>query len=278
MINKINVVSFSGGRTSAYLVYLMQNYSAYGIPVHYVFMDTGFEHPKTYEFIRNVVKNFRINLVCLRVKINPVLGQGNDYEQIDINDMCCDLKPWEALLKKYGTPYRGGAFCTMMLKQNVFVKYCNDNFGKGNYYTWLGIRIDEPRRLKEKDGFKYLAEISPFKKPDVLAWWETKSFNLQLPEYSGNCLFCIKKGINKVALAAKSNPEMAAKFIEMIKSNNVRVVEGRKAPNPIMYRQDMSLEGIMEMYEDVTIEQLEESLRLQGPNTDNPCEDSCEVF
>jgi 3'-phosphoadenosine 5'-phosphosulfate sulfotransferase (PAPS reductase)/FAD synthetase len=28
-----------------------------GWPVQYIFMDTGAEHPKTYEFIRNIVKH-----------------------------------------------------------------------------------------------------------------------------------------------------------------------------------------------------------------------------
>lgn len=36
----INVVSFSGGRTSAYLLWLMEQKRRAGKDVHYVFMDT----------------------------------------------------------------------------------------------------------------------------------------------------------------------------------------------------------------------------------------------
>ncbi|WP_149017487.1 phosphoadenosine phosphosulfate reductase family protein, partial [Escherichia coli] len=61
----INVVSFSGGRTSAYLLWLMEQKRQAGEDVHYVFMDTGAEHPKTYEFIRNIVSNWKIDLHCL---------------------------------------------------------------------------------------------------------------------------------------------------------------------------------------------------------------------
>lgn len=110
-------------------------------------MDTGAEHPKTYEFIRNVVKHWNIDLICLRVKIEPKLGKGNYYTVIPVSDIGKDLKPWEDMLEKYGTPYLGGAFCTDRMKTAPYLKYCNEHFGKGNYITWLGIRYDEPKRL-----------------------------------------------------------------------------------------------------------------------------------
>ncbi|EKO8531682.1 phosphoadenosine phosphosulfate reductase family protein, partial [Escherichia coli] len=47
-----HVVSFSGGRTSAYLVHLMEQRRKAGENVHYILMDTGCEHPLTYRFIR----------------------------------------------------------------------------------------------------------------------------------------------------------------------------------------------------------------------------------
>jgi 3'-phosphoadenosine 5'-phosphosulfate sulfotransferase (PAPS reductase)/FAD synthetase len=56
-----HIVSFSGGRTSAYLVHLMeQKRKKENIEVEYVFMDTGAEHPNTYEFIKKCVEYFDI--------------------------------------------------------------------------------------------------------------------------------------------------------------------------------------------------------------------------
>ena len=43
------IVSFSGGRTSAYLCSLIKKSHPDAV---FVFMDTGAEHPKTYRFIR----------------------------------------------------------------------------------------------------------------------------------------------------------------------------------------------------------------------------------
>lgn len=149
----INVVSFSGGRTSAYLLWLMEQKRRAGKDVHYVFMDTGCEHPMTYRFVREVVKFWDIPLTVLQVDINPELGQPNGYtvwEPKDIQTRMPVLKPFIDMVKKYGTPYVGGAFCTDRLKLVPFTKYCDDHFGRGNYTTWIGIRADEPKRLKPK--------------------------------------------------------------------------------------------------------------------------------
>jgi 3'-phosphoadenosine 5'-phosphosulfate sulfotransferase (PAPS reductase)/FAD synthetase len=114
-----NVVSFSGGRTSAYLVHLMEQKRKAGEidNVYYVFMDTGAEHPKTYEFIRKCVKHFGIDLICLRVDVNKNLGEGNSYKVIPINECKPDLKPFADMCQKYGTPQVHAPFCTTIMKR-----------------------------------------------------------------------------------------------------------------------------------------------------------------
>lgn len=136
-----NIVSFSGGRSSALLVYLMKKQHP---DTDFVFMDTGAEHPKTYEFVKNVVKHFDINLTCLRVVVNPELGQENSYREITLDELTQDLQPFRDVCYKYGLPYLGGAFCTRSMKLEPFTRYCNNKYGKNNYQTWLGIRADDP--------------------------------------------------------------------------------------------------------------------------------------
>ena len=81
-----HVVSFSGGRTSAYLVYLMeQKRIKEGWDVDYVFCDTGAEHEGTYKFIRQVEKNFGINITCLRAVVSQEKGVGVTYEFVPVN-------------------------------------------------------------------------------------------------------------------------------------------------------------------------------------------------
>lgn len=270
-----NIVSFSGGRSSALLVYLMKKQHP---DTDFVFMDTGAEHPKTYEFVKNVVKHFDINLTCLRVVVNPELGSGNSYRIISLDELKQDLQPFRDICYKYGTPYIHGAFCTRTMKLEPFTRYCNDKYGKSNYQTWLGIRADEPRRLKAKDGYSYLADICDFDKQDVINWWKSQSFDLDLPEHLGNCVFCIKKGINKVALAARDEPKMTEDFINLINDPDVRVVERRQQENKIMYRGNNSLISIMEMYQNHSREDILATIRGNKGFESGSCSESCEIF
>ena len=274
------VVSFSGGRTSAYLVYLMeQKRINEGWDVSYIFMDTGAEHPKTYEFIKNIIKHFEIDLICLRPVINLEFGVGITYKEISIDDICCDLKPWEEMIEKYGTPfYPSGAACTGYMKTTPYKKYCDDNFGKNKYITWLGIRVDEPKRLSEKKNFDYMANISDFDKHDVLDWWDEQEFNLDLPEHLGNCVFCIKKGVNKVALAAKDEPEMAVEFMKMTEREGIRTTEKRMTSPDKMFRGSLSLRSVIEAYKDMGRDELFNTLRYSKRFDSGSCSESCEVF
>lgn len=288
----VHVVSFSGGRTSAYLVHLMEERrKKENITVKYLFMDTGAEHPETYEFIKNVVKHFKIELVCLRTKFNPILGQKNDYEIIPIENIRQDLKPWKGMTEKYGTPYNpGGAFCTRAMKTDIYEWYCNEKFGLKNYISWLGIRADEPKRLKDEGDrlsekqkrwyadLKYLADISDFEKTDILDWWNLQPFDLGIPEHLGNCVYCIKKGINKVALATKDEPLMADSFNKMLKNPKIRIVEKRKSSNEIMYRGKNSFESVIALFSDVDRDELYYSLRGNKQEDSGNCSESCEII
>ncbi|OCG33604.1 MULTISPECIES: phosphoadenosine phosphosulfate reductase domain-containing protein [unclassified Gilliamella] len=270
-----NIVSFSGGRSSALLVYLMKNQY---LDTDFIFMDTGAEHPKTYEFVKNVVKHFDINLTCLRVVVNSELGQGNSYRIISLDELTQDLQPFRDVCYKYGTPYIHGAFCTRTMKLEPFTRYCNERYGEGNYKTWLGIRADEPRRLKAKDGYRYLADICDFDKQDVINWWKKQPFDLDLPEHLGNCVFCIKKGINKIALATRDEPKMAEDFINLINDPCVRVVERRQQKNKIMYRGNNSLISIMAMYQNHSREDIAATIKGNKGFESGSCSESCEIF
>jgi hypothetical protein len=149
------VVSFSGGRTSAYLCYLMKE--MYGDDVDFVFMDTGAEHIETYRFLRRVNQCFELNVTCLRGDFSLPIGKGVGYKVVDIDDIKPDLKPFSEMMEKYGTPYIGGMFCTDRMKLKPFKKYCDDKYGKGNYEAWLGIRADELSRVFGSGLYKALS-------------------------------------------------------------------------------------------------------------------------
>lgn len=279
-----HVVSFSGGRTSAYLVYLMERARReFNWDVRYIFCDTGVEAPATYKFIRDIIKFWGIDLIILRAKVSPKLGVGNTYEVFEPKDLMNTVKmppfePMMSMMVKYGTPTAMGAYCSERMKKDVAERYCKDHFGKNNYVTWLGIRVDEPKRLKPKPGIKYLADLVPMvDKQDILEWWSHQPFDLELNgEHEGNCLFCCKKSTSKLALAIKQNPHFYRMWKYHLESKKIRVKESYDPL--IMYRGHLSLTGIAEMYADSTEEEIRSTMRSQKRYESGNCTESCEAF
>ena len=276
-MSKPHVVSFSGGRTSAYLVYLMeQKRKNEGWDVHYIFMDTGAEHPKTYEFVRDVAFYFDIDLVCLRLDASPPLGNGNNYEVCTVDEIGPDLKPFAGMVKKYGSPGIPSPWCTSRMKVDTHEAYCKKRFGKDNFITWLGIRADEKRRLKRKKDLSYLADISDATKDDIIAWWKGMFFDLEIHEHLGNCVFCFKKGDGKLALAARDAPEEYERFWNMITDPGNRIPPG-KSDNAIMYRNHRSLPDVIAQFEEFSYQEIWDSLRFTKKFDTNSCSESCEI-
>jgi 3'-phosphoadenosine 5'-phosphosulfate sulfotransferase (PAPS reductase)/FAD synthetase len=298
---KNHVVQFSGGRTSAYMVWLFeQRKKVEDINVEYIFSDTAFEHPKTYEFIRELVKKWNIDITCLRAVIHKEHGVGTTYKEISLDDCKQDLEPFKDMCEKYGTPYNpSGTFCTQFLKTIPAEKYCIDKFGKRNYIKWLGIRQDESSRIKDtelaleaaqddmfpelKDNklppvyINYLARISDFDKQDILDWWDNQEFNLDLDsDILGNCVMCIKRPNNKLALSARYEPEMAKKFIQMVNLDSIPDKD-REFPQDIMYRGGNSLESIINTFKDFSEDEIKRTMRHYKEPAATSCADSCEA-
>lgn len=141
----------------------------------------------------------------------------------------------------------------------------------------MGIRIDEPDRIsQDNEKIKYLADISDFTKQDILDFWASMPFDLDLPEYLGNCVFCIKKGINKLALAARDEPKMAQDFIAMVEDKDVAVIESRNYDHTKMFRNKMSLKDIIKLYEPIPRHVIANSIKSNFES--GSCTESCEAM
>lgn len=203
------VVSFSGGRTSAYLCQLMiEKFGAEN--VDFVFMDTGFEHPETYKFIRSCNSYFNLDITCLRGDFSAPLGGGVGYNVVSVDDINCDLKPFKEMMAKYGVPYIGGMFCTDRMKLKPFKKYCDKTYGKGNYETWIGIRFDEPKRL-----------VGDNHKPLMSAYKQLKICGLNDEEISLLYVDSINGSIDQWDISDLAK-ELVLKKISELKKQNIR--------------------------------------------------------
>lgn len=280
-----HIVSFSGGRSSRLLVHLMEiKRKEENLDVEYIFMDTGAEHPKTYEFIRNIVEFYGIELNCLRAKFGP-FGVGTSYTQLSVGDIGYDLDAvWKPMIEKYSTPHNpGGGFCTMHMKNLPCLAYIKDKYPNEEITQWWGIRADEPKRLKDKGGIRYLAELTSFEKEDVLEWSYQQEVDLDLEhsDITGNCVFCIKRSNLKVALAARYEPELATDFINLTEHPDVRVStsDARCMSLPEeMYRGEMSLRDIIKAFEEHSNDDIEQRLKLSKRYDSGSCSESCEAL
>lgn len=290
------IVSFSGGRTSAYLVYLMEKKrKSEGWDVEYVFMDTGFEAPETYDFIRNVIKHWGVSITTIRTVVHSEMNVGVTYREISVDEMGPDLQPWKDMIAKYGTPNINTPYCTSRMKTEPHDKWCNDKFGKGNYTTWLGIRADEPQRLTyydpnfdmfsldipEERTIRYLAELDLAGKHQINEWWSKQPFDLGIDDFAGNCVLCIKKGPNKLYAAAQAYPELASDFREILFSEEVRKKETDKYGVGVIYRGMISVDHVIKMASVLDKNSLTDAVRMEADFADTDpsmCSESCEVM
>lgn len=288
-----HIVSFSGGRTSAYLVHLMeQKRINEGLEVEYVFADTGAEHPKTYEFIESVVKHFDIKLHVIKPIVSSEFGVGIRYIATDIESMGWDLSVMKKMVSVYGNFTINRPNCTSKIKSETCDRFVRDEFGKENCYRWFGIRVDEPRRLKflnanddlfdgkkaNPNNVKYLAEISDFEKSDILEFWSEMPFDLEIPEHLGNCVFCIKKSSKKIALAQRDEPELFAEWNDVVTGDHVRLMGADKFGTGHIYRGWLTPTKLISQFSDHSDDELRD-LVYRGKNEDiGECSESCEAF
>lgn len=128
--------------------------------IDFIFCDTGCEDDDTYRFIRDCAVNFDINITCLKLIMPPEAGQGATYKVCTVHDIKRDHFAWKQLTSKYGNPFMpAGKFCTQQMKGVIYSKYCNDTYGRGNYYTWIGYRFEEGNRIWGKNTSNMLGKI-----------------------------------------------------------------------------------------------------------------------
>lgn len=203
-------ISFSGGRTSAYMTkMLIDNFSdQYDFIV--TFANTGMEHPKTLEFVHNCDKHFGFNTVWLEGVVHE--GRiGSTHKVVTFETASRNGEPYEAVIQKYGIPNTAFPYCTREMKINPMRSYLKSiGIDHRTIQTAIGIRDDEKRRVSktaDANNIAYpLIDIWPTDKQDVLDWWEEQAFDLGIDEFEGNCLGCFKKSLRKHFLQMEKDP------------------------------------------------------------------------
>ncbi len=216
------VVSFSGGRTSAYM--LRRILDAYGgtLPadVHVLFANTGKERLETLQFIHEIELRWEVPIHWLEYRRQ----NGVSYvDEVTYFTASRNGEPFSAFIDSRGLPNPAFRSCTQELK----IRPMRDWMRGRGYDHWtnvVGIRADEPRRVakmrhaaetrKERwDVGLPLAEAN-VSEIDVMAFWAAQPFDLQLGQFEGNCDLCFLKGPIKRQQLMRANPGMGVWWME----------------------------------------------------------------
>lgn len=214
------IISFSGGRTSAYMTFeimsdveLLSQYEPF-----IVFANTGLEHEKTLEFIHNCEINFGWRVIWLEAVVQPEKGKGTRHKIVNFETAARNGEPFRAMVEKYTLPNVSNRHCTRETKLRVIESWSREWFGTTKIDTAVGIRIDEQRRVSGSQDRKIIYPLIDryfATKDDVLEFWATMPFDLEIPDYLGNCVPCFHKSDTKLLKALQDEPRYFA-IVEQI--------------------------------------------------------------
>ena len=190
-------ISFSGGRTSAYMLWrVLQSNGALPDNCLTVFANTGKEAEETLEFVQEC--SLRLSVPIIWVGYT----EGGGVRVVDFETASRKGEPFEALIqKRQYLPNPVARFCTTELKILTAVRYLR-GLGWEEWDNFIGMRADEPARVAKvraspSGGTKGVERHVPLAAAgisvqDVLEFWRNQDFDLGLPiiatDYSGNSL------------------------------------------------------------------------------------------
>jgi len=238
----------------------------------FVYCNTGQEHEKTLEFVDKCDKSFGLNLHWIEAVVNEK-GAGTSYKKVTFETASRNGEPFEDVVKKFGLPNMDFPHCTRELKIEPFKKFALDFIdGSGNYMQALGIRFDEPNRIRQNPKKYYpLAFEKQMSKGDILLWWRRQEFDLEIPEHLGNCTWCWKKSEKKLLTLAKNHPEIF-EFPKMLEEKYSNTSNFEIKVTRLMFRGYMNTDMLFEKAKDPFVE-FKENKKIQPSLTE--CAEEC---
>ena len=217
------VISFSGGRTSGFLLkHVVDAYDG-RLPddITIVFSNTGLERPETLDFVDR----------CALAWSVPVHWVQYDWDAphrtriVDHATAARKGEPYAALIDRKGfVPSISIRYCSGFLKRDRIESFARHRLGLKRWHSVIGLRSDEPRRvwrMRARDcgsrtGARAVLPLADagVREADVLDWWKRQPFDLGIPSYAGNCDCCFLKGRAKLIRIIREDPSLADWWIE----------------------------------------------------------------
>ncbi|MBA5201350.1 phosphoadenosine phosphosulfate reductase family protein [Pectobacterium aroidearum] len=239
-IDSPTCISFSGGRTSAYMLWRVLQANC-GLPADTVicFANTGKEVEATLSFVRDCATHWKIPIHWLEY-----LDAEPGFTRVDFATASRQGEPFEALIRKrqyLPNPVARG--CTTSLKIRPMHKYLR-SLGWTEWDQFIGIRADEQRRVAKIRARGHSTESShemmcmPLADAnisvyEVSAFWQAQPFDLELltvkgRTLEGNCDLCFLKPQGQRLALIKARPEAAIWWMRMESLNLASKASGTR--------------------------------------------------
>lgn len=245
------LISFSGGRTSALMLFLilMAHGGTLPLGVHVMFANTGREREETLRFVHECSVRWGVRIIWVewrptpprRKKGEPRLSLVDDalrrFEIVGYNSADRSGK-WfaELIRRKQYLPNVDMRYCTQLLKIEA-MKWAMIALGYTKWGNVVGLRADEMHRvlkqiLRNTSGKERWQSSCPLARAGVvkrvvLRFWLGRNtdpralthplpqgFDLGLRDYEGNCDLCFLKGRGKKAQIIRDVPGIGAWWAE----------------------------------------------------------------
>lgn len=149
-INGPTCISFSGGRTSAYMLWRVLQANG-GLPDDAVvcFQNTGKEMLETLDFVHECSQRYGVPIVWLEwTGFEPPGRSRCLYQVVDRATAATRGEPFAALCRALAVlPNPVARTCTSYLKVKTMIAYLKGERGWDEWDVMLGLRADEPRRV-----------------------------------------------------------------------------------------------------------------------------------
>jgi 3'-phosphoadenosine 5'-phosphosulfate sulfotransferase (PAPS reductase)/FAD synthetase len=230
------LISFSGGRTSAYMLFKVLEAHGGTLPadVYVCFANTGFEREETLRFVYECSVRWGVTIRWL--EWSPA-----GYVEVGYNSASRAGEPFLGVVaKKKFLPNAVTRFCTQELKIRVMRDFMRAQ-GIDRWVNAIGLRYDEGLRVMKalarndagKERFTTVMPMSKArvtKRGHIIPFWFgegvdkvplplpdaaglPQGFDLGLQDYEGNCTLCFLKSKGAKKRLIRDNPAMVDPWI-----------------------------------------------------------------
>ena len=240
------VISFSGGRTSAYMLRRVIDAYSGRLPsdIAVVFANTGMERAETLDFVDTCARAWFLTVHW----VEYLWDAPNRTRIVDHATASRNGEPYAALIDRKGfVPNVTMRTCSGTLKRDRIESFARHHLGLKRWHSVIGLRADEPRRVwrmramncGSRTGAHAVLPLADagVREADVIEWWKKQPFDLGIPSYAGNCDLCYLKGRAKLIRIIREDPSLADWWIEQeAKVANRTGPDGRACDSMKMFR------------------------------------------